>query len=468
MRSAPLKFYLKAAALLVGFTALAAAEPSVQEQLDALKARVKELEAKASKAPEATARAGTEKGFAISDRDADYTLRVRGIVQLDSRWFFDRAIDNDGLLVRRARLGFEGKVSKTTEYQVTGEFAGPNAALIDASLTLTGSPETQLRVGRFNTPINFEQIQPDVAGPFAERSVVSQLLPGRDIGVQLGGDLFEARVSYAVGVFNGTIDGGNNTMQTDGNDGKSLVARVLFQPWVRDKSSVLSGLSFGFGGTYGLEDANGALATGFKTDGQQTFYSYRTVGSAGTATAVTPNGKVQRLVPQLAYYRGSLGVIAEYATSSSAVRAVNTTTATSTVNSTRTLTLKNHAWQVEAGYVLTGESANYKGVVPAHDFDRARGTWGAVEVVGRLASIRFDEQAFTGSANEQLVDPAKSARSADTLGVGVNWYLSRLLMVRLDYEYTRFHQATGAAVPAATSVISHPEHAVFTRFGLSF
>jgi len=445
-----------------------AAEPTLQAQIEALKARVKELEAKASKVPEATVTAGTEKGYAIADRDSDHTLRVRGIVQVDSRWFLDPTIDNDAILVRRARLGLEGKVSKNTEYQLTGEFAGANDALIDANLTLNGSPETQLRVGRFKTPVGFEQLQPDVAGPFAERSLVSQLLPGRDIGVQFGGDLFDDRVSYAVGVFDGAIDGGNNTTQTDGNDGKSLVARVLFQPWVEDKASVLSGQSFGLGGTYGLEDANGSLASGFKTDGQQTFYSYRTAGSAGTTTAVTPNGKVQRLVPQLAYYRGSLGIIAEYATSSSDVRAVNTTTATSVVNSTRTLNLKNHAWQVEAGYVLTGEPADYKGVVPAHDFDRATGAYGALEVVGRVASIRFDDQAFAGAANEQLVDPAKPARSADTLGRGLNWYLSRLMTVRLDYEYTRFHQATVAAAPAATSVISHPEHVVLTRFSLSF
>jgi phosphate-selective porin OprO/OprP len=445
----------------------AAAEPSVQEQIDALKARIQDLETKQQAQPRVDV-SPADKGFVLTSSDAENALRVRGMVQVDSRWFFDKSIDNDAFIVRRARIGLEGKLARTTEYQVVGEYAGATATLLDANVTLNLAPELQLKFGRFKTAVGMEQVQSDLAGPFIERSFVSQLIPNRDIGVQLAGDFLDHRVSYAAGLFNGTIDGGSNTTQTDGNDGKNVAARVLFQPWAQDKSSFLAGLSFGLGGTYALEDANGALAPGFKTDGQQSFYAYRTAGAAGTATAVTPNGKVWRLTPQVSYYRGPLGLIAEFVTSASDVKAVNTTTATSVVNSTRTLNLKNHAWQVEVGYVLTGEDASFKGVAPAKDFDQATGAWGAVEVVGRVASIRFDDQAFVGAANEQLVDPAKSARSADTLGAGVNWYLNKLVRLSLDYEYTRFHQATGAAAPAATSVISHPEHVVLTRFSLSF
>lgn len=459
---------LPLAALLAFASVAPAAELTVQEQIDALKARLQELDSKVRPLQRAETTAG-DKGYILASPDAAHSLRIRGLVQTDSRWFFDKSIENDAILLRRARLGVEGKSGKTTDYQLVGEFAGSSAAILDANVTLNYSPEVQLKFGRFKTPVGLEQLQSDASLLFAERSVVSQLLPNRDIGVQLGGDLLDARLTYAIGVFNGTVDGGNNSTQTDGNDGKSLAARVTFQPWVKDKESLLSGLSFGLGGTYGLEDASGVLATGFKTDGQQTFYSYRTTGSTGTTTAVTSNGKVWRLTPQVSYYRGSFGLVGEYVTSSSDIKAVNTTTATSVVNSTKTLNLKNHAWQLQASYVLTGEEAGYKGVTPANDFDRAAGTWGAVEVVGRVSSIRFDEQAFAGaSANQQLVDPAKSARSADTLGVGLNCYLSKVARLGFDFEYTRFHQAAGAAVPAATSVISKPERALITRFSLNF
>ncbi|MEY4402715.1 MAG: hypothetical protein RIR91_750, partial [Verrucomicrobiota bacterium] len=322
MNSTSSRKFLPLAALVAFASVAPAAELTLQEQIDALKARLQELDSKVRPLQRAETTAG-DKGYTLASPDAAYSLRVRGLVQLDSRWFFDKAIDNDAFVLRRARIGLEGKISKTTDYQVTGEFAGSTATLLDANVTLNYSPEVQLKFGRFKTPVGLEQLQPDFAQLFTERSVVSQLLPNRDLGVQVGGDLFDARVSYAVGVFNGTTDGGNNTSQTDTNDGKSLAARVTFQPWVKDKESLLSGLIFGLGGTYALEDANGVLATGFKTDGQQTFYSYRTAGATGTTTAVTSNGKVWRLTPQVSYYRGSFGFIGEYVTSSSDIKAVN-------------------------------------------------------------------------------------------------------------------------------------------------
>ncbi len=454
---------------LVGLVSeLGAAEATLQEQIDQLKSRLQELEAKA-RTSQSVATPPAEAAHVLHPMDATNSLRVRGMVQLDSHWFFDKDIENDTFLLRRARIGLEGKFGQTIDYHVSGEFAGSTATFLDAYVTLNYSPEAQFKFGRFKTPVGLEQLQPDYAQLFVERSVVSQLLPNRDIGIQVGGELLAARMSYALGVFNGTVDGGNNTTQTDSNDGKNLAARVTFQPWVKGKDSLLSGLTFGLGGTYGLEDANGALATGFKTDGQQTFYSYRTAGASGTTTTVTSNGTVWRLTPQVSYYRGPFCFIGEFVTSSSDIKAVNTTTATAVVNSTQAVHLKNHAWQLQASYVLTGEETNYRGLIPAKDFDRAAGTWGAFEVVGRIASIQFDDQAFAGaSANFQIVDPAKSARSADTFGIGLNWYLSKAARVVIDYECTRFQQAAGASAPAVTSVISKPERALLTRFSLNF
>ena len=440
----------------------------MQEQINELKARLQALEAQARKAAEPGVVPSPTQGAVPATAEPASAPHVRGLVQIDTRWYFDGAIDNDAILVRRARIGLDGKFGRSVDYQVAGEFAGSSGVLLDAALTLTCAPEVQLKLGRFKTPVGLEQLQPDYTCFFAERSVVSQLLPGRDVGIQIGGNVSAERVSYALGVFNGTPDGLNNSTQTDGNDGKSLVARVMFQPWVKDESSALAGLSFGVGGSYGLEDANGALANAYKTDGQQVIYAFRTAGAAGTTTAITPHGRVHRLSPQFAFYRGAFGLVGEYVSASAEVKAVNTTTASATVNSTKALKLTHRAWQLQAGYVLTGEAANYKGIVPASEFDRAAGTWGAFELVGRVSSIRFDGQAFAGTENEQLVDPAKSARSADTLGVGLNWYPNKVVRFCIDYEYTRFHQAAGAPAPVPTSVISHPEHVLLTRFGVTF
>ena len=119
------------------------------------------------------------------------------------------------------------------------------------------------------------------------------------------------------------------------------------------------------------------------------------------------------------------------------------------------------AWPVHDRYA--------RGVTPSADFDRAAGTWGAFEVVGRVASIKFDDALFGAAVNgAQFADSAKSAKSARTLGIGLNWYLSKTARFSLDYEYTSFTQFAGASAPAASSVIEHPERLVLTRFGLTF
>ena len=439
---------LPLAALLAFASVAPAAELTVQEQIDALKARIAELDAKVRPLQRAETTAG-DKGFALVSPDTSTSLRLRGLLQVDSRWFFDKAIDNDAFLIRRARLGLEGKFANTTEYQLIGEFASSSASLLDANVTVTYSPELQLKLGRFKTPIGLEQLQGDSSTLFfTERSLVSQLLPNRDIGAQLGGVLADGRITYAVGVFNGTFDGGNNLTQSDSNDGKDLAARVMFSPWVKDSASVLQGLSIGLGSTYGLQDASGSLTPGYKSDGQQTIFTY----NANTFA----NGKIRRLSPQLSYYNGAFGLFAEYAASSADVK-----------RGAAIGNLRHSAWQIEGGYVLTGEKSSYSGVIPAHDFDRATGTLGAVELVARIASIRFDDKSFVNGGSTGFADPTKSARSAETLGIGINWYLNRFYRFSVDFEYTRFGLFSGA-VPSASSVTSHPERALLTRYQFSF
>ncbi len=456
--------YLPLAALLAFASAAPAAELTVQEQIDALKARIAELDAKVRPLQRAETTAG-DKGFILASPDGANSLRIRGLVQVDSRWYFDKSVDNDVISLRRARIGLEGKFGKTTEYQLIGEYAGSSATILDANILLNYSPEFQVKLGRFKTPIGLEQLQSDPALLFAERSVVSQLVPNRDIGVQVGGDILGGRASYAVGIFNGTVDGSDSAdSKKDANDGKDLAARVTFQPWVNDKESALAGLTFGLGGTYGLQDASSALTSGFKTDGQQTFFAYRATGAGSSTNTVTANGHVWRLSPQVSYYKGSFGLLAEYVTSSSDIKSVNSAGAAAG----NTATIKNHAWQTEVSYVLTGEDATYKGVTPAADFDRAAGTWGAFEVVGRVASIKFDDQLFGAAVNgAQFADSTKSASSASTLGIGLNWYLSKTARFSLDYEYTSF-KTFGSPTVASSSVISHPERLLLTRFGLTF
>ncbi len=433
-----------------------AAELTVQEQIDVLKARIQELDSKVRPLQRAETTAG-DKGFILASPDAANSVRVRGLVQLDSRWFGDGKVEaNDAFVLRRGRIGLEGKLNKTTDYQIIGEYAGSSATLLDANFSLTYAPEFQVKVGRFKVPLGLEQLQSDANVLFIERSLVSQVAPNRDIGVQVGGDLNKGTISYAVGIFNGTQDGGSNSDQKDANDGKDVIGRVTFQPWLNDEGSSLSGLSFGIAGSYGLQDTAAAVGTSFKSDGQQTFFSFRTAATGVVADAtntVYSSGRVSRISPQFSYYNGGLSLLGEYIASFSDV---------SYNSGASKARLKNTAWQLAAGYVLTGEKASYKGVSPANDFDRAAGSFGAFEVVGRVAGLDVDDNAFTTYA-----DKNKSATKATSYAVGLNWYLSKVTRLSLDYTHTKFDLAPGAT-PLTSTPIHHSEDAILTRIQLNF
>jgi hypothetical protein len=133
-------------------------------------------------------------------------------VQLDSRTFFNDnplSYGNDSFVLRRARPIIEGTVFRDFDFQFVPDFGGSSVQIFDANLNYRLSPELQLRAGKFKGPAGFENLQSDATLPFNERSLVSDLVPARSIGVQLAGDIADGAVSYAAGVFNGSGDGRN-------------------------------------------------------------------------------------------------------------------------------------------------------------------------------------------------------------------------------------------------------------------
>ncbi len=434
---------------------------TLREQIRQLDRKLRVLERKQELRDEEAAAAAKSAGkVAINDRsvalvsgDSANTLRLRALVQADSRWFFDSPINNhDAFLIRRARLIFEGTLNKIYQFQVVPEFGGTSGngtlTLLDANLTVAFTPEFQVKAGRFREPVGLEQLQSDSVAFFAERSVVSQLVPNRDIGVQLGGDLLGGTISYAVGVFDGVPDGTSNATNTDNNNRKDVAARVFVQPFKNARGSVLQGLGVGVAGSLGRQNgAAGGLTSGYKTDGQQTFFSYR-------STAVA-KGDTWRISPQAYLYSGPFGAQAEYVVSRVDV-----------LSGTVRQSLDHKAWQLSAGYVLTGEDSSYNGVVPRQSFDPGAGTWGAFELVGRISNVDLDNASFLGGASS-AANPANSATQAAAYGIGLNWYLSRSVRAMFNYFHTEFDLAPGA-LPAFNAVIAKDENALLTRLQLVF
>jgi len=392
----------------------------------------------------------TDKGFTLSSADSANSIKLRGLVQLDHRAFFNdngaaAGLNNNGFVLRRARVITEGVFAKNYSFQFVTEFGGSAVSILDANLGVTVTKALQFKLGKFKSPIGLELLQSDSWTFFNERSIATNLVPNRDLGIQASGDLLDGRVNYTVGVFNGLPDGASSN-NADFDNEKDIVGRVVTTPFKNDASSSLQGLTVGLAGSFGREKTASGRTSGYRTDGQQTFFSY-------AATTVS-DGQSWRLAPQFDYRNGSLGVIGEYVLSTVNVRP--------SANGPKA-ELKNKGWQLSAGYVLTGEDSSYGGVVPKSNFDFANGTWGAFEVVARYANLKIDDAAFPLYASA-----ASNANEASSFGLGLNWYLSKAVLFKLDYYQTSFDSPAGAPLISTSPVLRQDEKAFISRFQIAF
>jgi phosphate-selective porin OprO/OprP len=395
-----------------------------------------------------------ERGFSFGSADGNFVINLKGAVQFDSRTFFkDGGIKgNDGFLLRRARPIISGTVLRDFDFLFLPDFGGSSGpAIQDAYLNYRYKPELQFQFGKFKSPVGLELLQSDSDTAFNERALPTDLIPNRDLGAELHGDLFDGRVSYAAGIFNGLGDA-RSSNNTDFEDDKEFAGRLFLQPLQKSDWALLQGFGFGIGGSYGhsstasgLPATTGGTLPGYATDGQQQFFAYR--------NTVVASGAHWRVSPQGSCYWGPFGLLGEYVVSSQRVQ-------TDTLNNAA---IRNAAWQITGSWVLTGEDASYKGVAPTHPFNPAAGQWGAVQLVARYAQLKIDSAAFPVFA-----DPTVSARSADAWSVGLNWYLNRNVLLKTGFSHTTFSGGGGAGASAPAIVSRQPENILFTRVQLVF
>jgi phosphate-selective porin OprO/OprP len=259
-------------------------------------------------------------------------------------------------------------------------------------------------------------------------------VPNRDVGIEVHGELASGVLTYAAGVFNGAPDG--DSTDQDSDSGKDVAARVFLSPFKRG-GSMLKNLGFGVAGSTGRQQ--GAIG-GYDTGGQLPMFSY--------AAGVVADGTRTRIAPQLSFYSGPLGLIAELVRSRSAVRASGGQAARIGVR----------AWQATASLSLSGDAPSFTGLRPRRPFDPEQHHWGGLELVARVNGWEADALAFSGG----FADPALSARKALAWGAGLNWQLTRHVKQAVDFERTTF---TGGAPAGADRPA---ENALFIRTQLAF
>ena len=88
------------------------------------------------------------------------------------------------------------------------------------------SPAATVRLGKIKGPVGLERLQSGGAITFAERAFPTELAPNRDIGVQLQGDVFDNRLNYTLGVYNGTADGRDSPTSDADNEPELAVGDI--------------------------------------------------------------------------------------------------------------------------------------------------------------------------------------------------------------------------------------------------
>lgn len=461
---------------LTGMTGIAGAQqaqaPTLEQRLEAQeqavavlqrRLEVQEEAAAASQASAPQVRA-TATRFSLASADGSSSIRLRGVLHVDARLIDGGAAvpaNADTFILRRVRPTIEGTFGGLFDYRFTPDFAGGKTIILDAYAVARLQPWLALQVGKFKVPVGLERIQSAADIRFIERGFPTSLLPNRDLGAQLSGDLADGAVSWSLGYFNGVTDGGSSDGGTpadaESDTSGDWAARVFVQPFIGSANVAWRGFGIGVGATWVDVAGTSALPqlAGYRTPGQVSFFSWRGNNAAAPApnNATYADGRRLRITPQLHYYRGRFGLLGEYAQ-------VQQDVARATGGAVRSERLRNSAWQAQFSWFITGEAESFRGFSPDSTYRVGQPGWGAFELVARVQQLDIDDDAFTGGA-ASFANPASAASKASSFGVGLNWYPHNSVKLSVNYDRTRFDG--GAATGDRPD-----ENALVTRFAINF
>ncbi len=325
-------------------------------------------------------------------------------------------------------------------FLVNPDFGGGATILQDAYLGLDIVDGVRFRFGKFRPPFGLERLQPTSNLSFVEFGLPTLLVPNRDVGAMVFGELFGRSFGYAAGVFNGVPDNGSGDLDTDGE--KEFAGRAYLRPFAPLKGDVFGRLFVGVATTFGRVHgtptnpsfSSPTATPAYKTPGQGTDFSYIAASSGVTpdgSNTVVANGPHNRYGVYLYEALGPISVMGEYYLSDQEVGRAGKGNAW----------IHNRAYQAQATVVLFGANAAYDFVHVETPFAPANGHFGAVEVAVRAGHLGIDPNAFPGYAS-----PSGSVRGATEVAAGVNWYWSDNAKLVVDWDHTEFQG--GAKTPA--------------------
>jgi len=271
-------------------------------------------------------------------------------------------------------------------------------AMFDYRLDIPMFEKMNLSIGKQKEPISHARVQSMIQNAMQERSSVSDaFLPSRNVGIVLSGTALEQRMTWAGGVFNDWFD----TDTSIGDSATQLVGRVTWLPYLSADESNLVHLGLG------VRYSNAKEGIQFRTEPEFN------KSPMFVDTDLIPADDLNQLNLELGWRKGPYWLGAEYVSSD--------------VDSPTLGNLGFDGYHIFGSWVLTGEMRNYNkksGIVTNIPVARSvyqggKGTW---ELTTRWSSL-------------DLTDGAVDGGEMDIFSLGVNWWLSPIFNVNMNYRY---------------------------------
>ncbi len=147
----------------------------------------------------------------------DLPVEIGGLLRTGFRAEPSTSAEADGFDIFDARVSLGGEIGIVFDYFTQAEFDSGTETLrlLDATLTIPVIPEVEITFGLFRPRWGYEALLPKGEITFADRSQAATAIgPGRQVGVEVGGEALDARLTWGAGVFNGN----GREFENDGDD----------------------------------------------------------------------------------------------------------------------------------------------------------------------------------------------------------------------------------------------------------
>jgi phosphate-selective porin OprO/OprP len=427
---------------------------AIREELALKDNAIKALEehAKEASAPTA-AHVKLDDGIHFATNDGNFTAGINGRLQVDSQTNVNNGANNigaagsslpnqldDGVTIRRARLGVEGTFFKNSGYKFEYDFTRGNgtaaAGVTDAYISHSFSKPFSVKFGAFKEPFSMEEATSNRYITFIQRNMMVDTFVDNlntykvGVGANYSAERWQTGVSLQTepvgnngGSIGGTGNGGVNRSGGTGDTSWEVNARVSGTPWMADKTKFLhvgtSGSYMNLNNQYtnAGQFANGGISFAANPNTNVDRSAVLNTGnlSSGSRTGSTSHqaNHLTRFGAESALVYGPFSTQGEY---------IQTNVSGTGYNDDESLS----GFYGYMTYFLTGESRNYKSktgawdrIKPAHNFDM-KGGWGAWEIATGYDSINLNSGAIHGGR-------------MSTAKLGINWYPNSHVRVMANY-----------------------------------